>query len=312
MLLTVIIPAYNASPNIEHALRSIWAIDLMNYPEWSIEVIVINDGSEDGLELQKVISRFEQVKLIEHQTNMGMCAARNTGISASRGDYVTLLDADDEYIDEWFEQFLKIIQEWPSDVNVVFTPCLNDFGELTCQVPGYNGYLTAEDIINERYSGEYNPVFKGDYIRAVKYVDLGTHKSCGLYSYLKMARQHPFWITDRIQRIYHTGNSQSVTSSWTNPSKAKETYICFDEVLKEYQDYIKSISLRSCQRMKYKRYIYCMLAGYGRNFWQCFRDFSIYAFIPWITTCVLLIIGPGLTSWMLLHAKKIGVLRQYG
>jgi glycosyltransferase involved in cell wall biosynthesis len=312
VLLTVIIPAYNASKNIENALRSIWAIDLMNYPEWSIEVIVVNDGSEDGLELQKVISRFEQIKLIEHQTNLGMCAARNTGISASHGDYVTLLDADDEYIEEWYKQFLRIIEEWPSNVNVILTPCLNDFGELTCQVPGYKGYLTAEDIINERYSGEYNPIFRGDYIRAVKYVDLGTHKSCGLYSYLKMARQHPFWITDRVQRIYHTGNSQSVTSSWTNPSKAKETYICFDEVLKEYQDYIKSVSLRSCQRMKYKRYIYCMLAGYGRNFRQCFRDFSIYAFIPWIATCILLIIGPGLTSWILLQAKKIGILRKYG
>ena len=46
----------------------------------NIEVIVVNDGSDDSVSLKKIIKKYEDVIFFEHKENKGMCAARNTGI----------------------------------------------------------------------------------------------------------------------------------------------------------------------------------------------------------------------------------------
>jgi glycosyltransferase involved in cell wall biosynthesis len=62
-----------------------------DYP--ALEVVVVNDGSTD--DTAQVVRGFgERVVLVE-QTNRGLAAARNTGIRASGGEYIALLDSDD-------------------------------------------------------------------------------------------------------------------------------------------------------------------------------------------------------------------------
>lgn len=310
MILSVVIPAFNVSKTIIKALNSITSEEIIR--EWELEIIVVDDGGQDSDNLKEVLRGYLDVRYIAHGRNRGMCAARNSGIEASQGEFVTLLDADDEFVPGWFQGFLKIMAEWPDDASVCFTPCINDSGERTCKVPGYRGYLTAEDFITERYSGEYNPIFRGDYIRGYKYVDLGTRKSCGLLSYLKMARQQPFWVTDQVQRIYHVGTGGSVSIGWTKPEKAWETYVCFCEVLKCHGEYIKSVSRRHYSYLKYKMLIYAMFSGKGRGFSDYIKELSWSAFPLWVETGVLLILGPGISEWALKKAKKLRLLRQYG
>lgn len=311
MLLSIVIPAYNAASHIDKALGSIFA-GYDHTSDWALEIVVVDDGSVDGEALARVCAQFSLVRLLRHECNSGMCAARNTGVADSQGDLVTLLDADDEYVANWFDNFRDILKEWPILANVCYTPCVNDAGQRTCARPDYRGWLTAEDMVMERLSGEYNPIFRGAYIRQSGYADLGTCKSCGLLTYLRMAREAPFWITNKVQRLYHDEVEQSVTRGWTRPGKAAETYRCFVAVLHVHGEFIRGVSEKQYRKMIYKTLIYRMLASEAREFAGCWRAYSRHAVKPWLATLILLSIGPVGTSRLLGFAKRFGALRRYG
>lgn len=311
MLFSIVVPAYNAAGHIGKALNSIFA-GFDGKSGWSLEVIIVDDGSNDSAALALACAPFSGVKLLSHGHNRGMCAARNTGFCESHGDFVTLLDSDDEFVADWFAVFCEILLEWPQSANVCYTPCVNDAGERTCSEPNYKGWLTADDMVLEHLSGEYNPIFRGEYIRQSGYTDMGTRKSCGLLTYLRMARDAPFWITDKVQRLYHDAVEQSVTSGWTRPDKAAETYRCFLRVLEEHGAFIRSVSEAKFRQMYCKSLIYRMLARQGRDFAGLLRAFSVRCIKPWLATMVLLLIGPTGTVSLLNAAKRFSVLRRYG
>ena len=84
MLLSIIIPAYNAEPYIHELLKK-----LEPQITEEVEVLIIDDGSEKPLTLDQ-----KWVKLIR-QENKGASAARNTGLDHATGDYIAFIDADD-------------------------------------------------------------------------------------------------------------------------------------------------------------------------------------------------------------------------
>lgn len=87
---SVIIPAYNQAAYLGTALESV--LD-QRYYNW--EVIVVNDASSD--QTDAVVARYgdPRIRLIHHQDNRGLPAARNSGLRAATGELLMLLDADD-------------------------------------------------------------------------------------------------------------------------------------------------------------------------------------------------------------------------
>lgn len=92
---SVIVPVYNKAEYLRDSLDSALSQSLSN-----IEVIVIDDGSEDGtLEIaQSFASSDERVRVVS-QRNAGVAAARNQGLALAQGSYVAFLDPDDWYPD---------------------------------------------------------------------------------------------------------------------------------------------------------------------------------------------------------------------
>jgi glycosyltransferase involved in cell wall biosynthesis len=89
--ISVIIPAYNAEKTLRRCLDSVFASDFLD----SMEVILVNDGSKDGtLEVAEEYKKHPNFVLID-QPNGGVARARWAGISASRGEYLGFVDADD-------------------------------------------------------------------------------------------------------------------------------------------------------------------------------------------------------------------------
>ena len=89
-LISVIVTVYNRAEMIAAALAS---LDLGG-PD-RLEIIVVDDGSSDGSD--QVVERIgdPRIRLIRHDRNRGIPAARNTGLEAARGDYIAWLDSDD-------------------------------------------------------------------------------------------------------------------------------------------------------------------------------------------------------------------------
>lgn len=89
-LVSVVVPAFNVSATLAETLRSILA---QTYPYF--EVIVVDDGSSDStVSIAESFAEDCRVRIVR-QPNRGLAGARNTGIAASRGDYVAFCDADD-------------------------------------------------------------------------------------------------------------------------------------------------------------------------------------------------------------------------
>ena len=97
-LVSVIMPAYNASETIVESVNSILS---QEYSNW--ELIVIDDGSTDDT-YQKVCSIKDTRIIIYQETNKGVAATRNQGIKAAKGKYISFLDSDDL----WNKEKLKI------------------------------------------------------------------------------------------------------------------------------------------------------------------------------------------------------------
>jgi glycosyltransferase involved in cell wall biosynthesis len=103
-LVSIVIPCYNYARYLSEAIES--ALGQTYSP---VEVIVVDDGSTDDTQ---TVARSYPVRLLT-QRNQGLSASTNNGIRASRGEYVTRLDADDVLCSTFVEETLAMLERNP-------------------------------------------------------------------------------------------------------------------------------------------------------------------------------------------------------
>ena len=120
-LVSVIVPNYNRLEFLPIAINS-----LVNQTYGNIEIIVINDG---GQSCKEIIDSFQddRIKYFEHDKNMGLSAARNTGLKNSNGKYISFLDSDDFYLPLAIE--FRIGQLLKRNAEIVYTRALQNILE---------------------------------------------------------------------------------------------------------------------------------------------------------------------------------------
>ncbi|OON74384.1 glycosyltransferase family 2 protein [Streptomyces tsukubensis] len=103
--LSVIVPFYNVRQYAPDTLRSLRA---NTHDE--IEFILVDDCSKDGTPdiLRRAARELPGAVLITHESNGGLATARNTGIDAARGEYLTFLDGDDWVAPGYFPELLAV------------------------------------------------------------------------------------------------------------------------------------------------------------------------------------------------------------
>src|SRR5260370_29458006 len=85
---SAIIAVYNGAATVAQAIDSVLAQTFGD-----LDLIVVNDGSTDGT--PGVLRNYgDRIRVVD-QPNCGVAAARNAGVSASRGEYIAFLDSDD-------------------------------------------------------------------------------------------------------------------------------------------------------------------------------------------------------------------------
>jgi glycosyltransferase involved in cell wall biosynthesis len=88
-------PFFNRAATLPRAIGSVLG---QTYHDW--ELIAVDDGSSDPS--AAVVRSFgdERIRLLRHERNRGVAAARNTALDAARGEFIALLDSDDEWLPE--------------------------------------------------------------------------------------------------------------------------------------------------------------------------------------------------------------------
>jgi glycosyltransferase involved in cell wall biosynthesis len=95
---SVVIPAYNASRTIVATIRSVF-----QQTEQDFEVIVVDDGSTDGTAARTRSVADDSRLTVITQPNGGASAARNAGVAAAKGAYISMLDSDDLWLPKYLE-----------------------------------------------------------------------------------------------------------------------------------------------------------------------------------------------------------------
>ncbi|WP_447974980.1 glycosyltransferase family 2 protein [Nitrospira sp. Kam-Ns4a] len=109
-LVSIIVPAFNAERFIQRALGSALA---QSYSH--MEVIVVDDGSTDCT--AELVKGFDDPRIRYcYQRNAGQGAARNRGLAQARGQYITFLDADDQYLPGKIEKQVGFLEAHPDYV----------------------------------------------------------------------------------------------------------------------------------------------------------------------------------------------------
>lgn len=164
MKISIIIPVYNAEKYLDECILSVCNQSFRN-----LEIILVDDGSKDNsLEICKRWAAEDDRILVIHKENGGVSSARNSGLDAATGDYITFLDSDD-YLE------LDILQKAAETIeNQDVIHCLYKFGfsivkgEQRSRGPElYCDNITREELLSYAIYPNSKKYMLGNFFRAV-------------------------------------------------------------------------------------------------------------------------------------------------
>ncbi len=153
--LSIIVPAYNVEEYIDDCIKSI----KNQVTKYSIEIIIVNDGSTDSTD--DIIKRIDDERIIYIiQENKGLSAARNAGLNHATGRYVLFVDSDD------------ILET--SSIDMLMNEAANNNADIV--VGGY--YTFSNDNDKQYFVGERKEI-ENDPARAVQNMGFAWGKYAG-------------------------------------------------------------------------------------------------------------------------------------
>ncbi len=145
ILVSVILPVYNVEKYLGRCLE-----DILGQTLKELEVICIDDGSTDGsLKVLQDFARRDGRVQVLHQENAGAAAARNTGLTRARGEYLSFLDSDDFFEPDMLEKAYQRAKETGSEITIfrgnryddtLDTYIPMDYSIKKAQLPGKNPF----------------------------------------------------------------------------------------------------------------------------------------------------------------------------
>lgn len=106
-MISIVIPLYNKAALVRRTLDSVFAQTYQDF-----EIVIVDDGSTDGSAHVVASIADARIRLISQQ-NAGVSAARNRGILEARGEYIALLDADDEWHPDYLDTQMSLVEKYP-------------------------------------------------------------------------------------------------------------------------------------------------------------------------------------------------------
>ncbi|MCX6779323.1 MAG: glycosyltransferase family 2 protein, partial [Candidatus Magasanikbacteria bacterium] len=147
-MISVIVPTHNRVKALQNCLISLFSQTLS--PQ---EIIVVNDGSDDGTK-NYLLGLGVKIKVINHEKNLGQSAARNSGIKIAKGDTLVFIDDDCTAKPDWLEQIQKTFEQTPTAEVVI--------GKTIYVAENYKSYFPERIVGNNNgtWPGSGNIAYK--------------------------------------------------------------------------------------------------------------------------------------------------------
>ena len=250
MKFSIIMPAHNAEKEIEEVIKSVLK---QNYNDY--EFIVVNDCSTDKTE--QVVKKFENVKIINHETNKKAGGARNTGIDEAKGEYIFFLDSDDKMYDENVLQKLSDNIDENNNPDVVYLGFKADGNSFNgVYMPDESNSTKFTRIKEWRYANVWDVCWKRSFLvnNNIRFVEEKFFEDF-LFYYKAILASTSYSYTNFISIIYNSGREESMTT-FINPQKIKDFYFhlelfmdLYETVDEEYKPLFKEILIKQNEYM---------------------------------------------------------------
>jgi len=186
---SVIIPSYNTAQYIGETLDSVFAQTFDDF-----EVIVVNDGSPDTGELERVLGPYRDSIVYVTKKNGGLSSARNAGIRVARGQYVALLDSDDVWEPDYLAAQVAALDADPSAAvsyanAVIFGDGLDE-GMNYMSVFRPEGEVTVQRIVAMKCNVLVSALVRRAALDRVGVFDEGLRTNEDFDLWLRIAREH--------------------------------------------------------------------------------------------------------------------------
>jgi glycosyltransferase involved in cell wall biosynthesis len=222
-LVSIIIPTWNTASYVREAVDSALAQTYQN-----CEVIVVDDGSTDNT--KAVLGPYISAKRITYmyQANTGLSGARNTGIKASHGEFIALLDSDDVFLPEKIAEQVAYLTEHPAcDVSYcnLFHFWDGEQALLRLNYEYYSGDDVLPHLLHMNFIAPLSVVLRRSVIERFGMFDENLKRSEDLEFWLRLAHGGARFefLPKRLAklRMRKTANLQGVESQ----PKVKETML---------------------------------------------------------------------------------------
>lgn len=145
-LVSIIMPVYNVEEYVDGCMKSIICQSYQH-----LEVVVVDDcGKDSSMEIvAETVRKYDgpiQFKIVRHEYNRGLSAARNTGLDASTGEYVYFIDSDDSISNDCIQKLMEAMLQEP-DADMVIGQ-LNVIGESSPFFNARPAGVYTHEIIN--------------------------------------------------------------------------------------------------------------------------------------------------------------------
>lgn len=246
--ISVIIPVYNTEKYLRRCFDSVIAQDYKN-----LEIVIINDGSEDNSEqiINEYKNKYPELISYYKKENSGVADTRNFGIEKAKGDYIMFLDSDD-YIDK---ALLKTLEEYVNkniDLIKFKLQRVNEEGKTLEIVSGATfEKTTGEDGFNKLYSTDVlldSPcvylIKKELFVKNSLKFTVGTeHEDFGLVPFIIVLAQT--MVSVNFYGYYYVQSNNSITRNEDYTKTIKKAY----DALKHYDNAIILIEILNISKL---------------------------------------------------------------
>lgn len=242
-LVSVIIPVYNGADYVAEAIESV-----INQTYKNIEIIVVNDGSNDNGKTDKVIQKYiDKIKYIKKK-NGGVSSALNLGIQNMQGEYFSWLSHDDKYEPEKIEKQINLINKY-NDKEKLIALCSTqkiDKNSKNIMLKNKKRNLKENHIINYKDTLK-NLLDNGTFNGCALLINKSVFKECGnfdeklrfcqdSYLWIKIFLKHYNLIYSKEKLVYSRIHDKQVTQTKRELFKSDSIYISkklIDELAEE-------------------------------------------------------------------------------
>jgi len=201
---SVVIPAYNKANLTVKVVESV-----LNQTYKNIEIIVVDDGSTDNTR-QLLAAYGDKIKYV-YKENGGACSARNVGIELAQGEYIGLLDCDDEYLPKKIELSVEFLEKH-LDFGLVYSAAQfiddkgNILGNFSHSKSRRPGWIAKELLLRDYICNSTVVVHKGCF-RKVGDFDETIFTPGDWDMWLRLAEQYKIGYIDLPLVLYRASGS---------------------------------------------------------------------------------------------------------